>query len=1472
MPAIRPSTVYILFLFIAILKFRTARLEEYGCPIEWVHEPASGYCYLAAKRYLPWQEARDYCLGVGAELLSIHSAEENAFIHSIILNFVWMGLHDQDTEGVLTTFTDGSPVGYTNWDEQNWQTANRDCVYMKHHNGYWFLKECSHDFRFVCEKVHELITTTIPATNTFPATIIINLTTVATSIATTIPATAATSIATTIPATAATSIATTIPATAATSIATTIPATAATSIATTIPATAATSIATTIPATAATSIATTIPATAATSIATTIPATASTNEAVILIELLLIPNNVSSIDNIFRVNDTILVNATVSGSFQPLSSQILWSITNHLSGDSVQYTVYSEDAVLVRFTTGSVFTVEATAVGNSYNLTATANATVLPATTRILCPNHVYTSREVWCALLADSAVKHSNYTFCFTSSLDSCFIANPRPWSLDDLPDAMIGRASSMDGYLASFLNHAYSIIGTYEMTSTLFHTLTTQVNVTVKHSCIISLTTSVKEHCDAPRPAVHLGTFNIHISAHMELNEKCIDPMTSHFEWWIFTSTVDDDVVTAFEKITHTSQVTIPSGTVPCGVYSLNVKAQTHLKSSGEVTGEEQIFTRLEIQPSPLVAVIKGGASRSHGVSSNLTVDGSTSYDPDVPLGSSSNLTFMWYCVVVSPDIMYSSLDEAIQNTDDACFEDEGIMMNSTSSMIEVIANKLNADVTMNFWLNISKEGRISVVTQQRVHLTPGLVPEIEISCISNCNMYISTAERLVLHASCTNCDGENEDVVFQWSLESDHTSAVGDLSSQTTTGIDQPYLAIKPHTFDSIPETGSIILRATGYQSDSDGYAEFNVHFNAPPSLGCCLVTPDEGYALQTDFTVTCFGFTNVDEPLTYQIILFSRVDVVDGIFVGRGEGFELYEGSESIRDGLYLPAGVGTDLHTVSIQVNVKECNTAKTSVYKSARVYPLSMDAVGMNVTQELLDMTLYVESNVNSLLAVGDTAQAAQLISALGSILNSIGEEGETQEGRETRSEIRSSLVTSVAAIPVESMTYLRQSSAAFAVITHNKQEISPNVQMLAASTLSVMTSFLKSKSGTYKQAQENIESAGTILVEGLSNILSAAKETESLLSNNITQQAEDHKNLIEVTVSAVNDIQDAIVAGKIPSEAATVITSPALSIAVGSISRDELAEATFGGSEEDLGSFRMPSDDVLNQTMAHVNGTTVSMKMSAMKWNPFSWLGAGGESVKSSIVGIQLKADHILEFHDLSADIDVYIPMRETLSADPVLVHITENSSSSIVIDHSSMPDEGALHLTVISETEPMVALSICSARISVSESSCVGDDTTLGVSDEVPDTDANFTWTVPLVDLKAADGIMIRLYDREDQPCYQDDNITLSVFMHTLQCNFWNEDQQEWDSTGCKVGPLSKPSTTHCLCNHLNGFFGSSILVPPNQVLLNNDAHPVISDHQQAGLVYLIYGLIGYVLYCIVLFVCVIGCLFIIRIYRAS
>ena len=41
------------------------------------------------------------------------------------------------------------------------------------------------------------------------------------------------------------------------------------------------------------------------------------------------------------------------------------------------------------------------------------------------------------------------------------------------------------------------------------------------------------------------------------------------------------------------------------------------------------------------------------------------------------------------------------------------------------------------------------------------------------------------------------------------------------------------------------------------------------NAAPSIGQCSVSPTDGIVLQTQFTVTCTGFTDPDTPLTYKI---------------------------------------------------------------------------------------------------------------------------------------------------------------------------------------------------------------------------------------------------------------------------------------------------------------------------------------------------------------------------------------------------------------------------------------------------------------------------------------------------------------------------------------------------------------------------------------------------------------------------
>ena len=87
----------------------------------------------------------------------------------------------------------------------------------------------------------------------------------------------------------------------------------------------------------------------------------------------------------------------------------------------------------------------------------------------------------------------------------------------------------------------------------------------------------------------------------------------------------------------------------------------------------------------------------------------------------------------------------------------------------------------------------------------------------CVSNCGTYINTAERLVLHASCTNC-GDEDEVSFTWELgvTTGHQSGISlasDWSAQTTTGLDQAYMGIKPSAYASVTEAGSALFRVTG-----------------------------------------------------------------------------------------------------------------------------------------------------------------------------------------------------------------------------------------------------------------------------------------------------------------------------------------------------------------------------------------------------------------------------------------------------------------------------------------------------------------------------------------------------------------------------------------------------------------------------------------------------------------------------------
>ncbi|XP_030259771.1 lactose-binding lectin l-2-like [Sparus aurata] len=132
------------------------KLLRGGCPMFWYN--FNGRCYKYVATHLTWADAELQCLSQGANLVSIHSPEENDFVKFLIQNFdsaqghTWIGLSDIHKEG-RWMWSDGSVVDFVFWNggEPNNGGGNEDCGHIHSGNTLrWNDFPCSHTLASVC--------------------------------------------------------------------------------------------------------------------------------------------------------------------------------------------------------------------------------------------------------------------------------------------------------------------------------------------------------------------------------------------------------------------------------------------------------------------------------------------------------------------------------------------------------------------------------------------------------------------------------------------------------------------------------------------------------------------------------------------------------------------------------------------------------------------------------------------------------------------------------------------------------------------------------------------------------------------------------------------------------------------------------------------------------------------------------------------------------------------------------------------------------------------------------------------------------------------------------------------------------------------------------------------------------------------------------------------------------------------------
>jgi len=137
-----------------------------SCPDGWLSDSTSSYCYMVMESLddadrKTWQESVDYCRHLGADLVSVHSQEEQASViqavQRVTVNsyvYFWMGLNNLVPKDGYQ-WSDGSPTDYYSWGdgEPNNFEGSENCIEGQFYAGVegWNDIECQSKRNWICK-------------------------------------------------------------------------------------------------------------------------------------------------------------------------------------------------------------------------------------------------------------------------------------------------------------------------------------------------------------------------------------------------------------------------------------------------------------------------------------------------------------------------------------------------------------------------------------------------------------------------------------------------------------------------------------------------------------------------------------------------------------------------------------------------------------------------------------------------------------------------------------------------------------------------------------------------------------------------------------------------------------------------------------------------------------------------------------------------------------------------------------------------------------------------------------------------------------------------------------------------------------------------------------------------------------------------------------------------------------------------
>ncbi|XP_038154610.1 polycystic kidney disease protein 1-like 2 [Cyprinodon tularosa] len=671
---------------------------------------------------------------------------------------------------------------------------------------------------------------------------------------------------------------------------------------------------------------------------------------------------------------------------------------------------------------------------------------------------------------------------------------------------------------------------------------------------------------------------------------------------------------------------------------------------------------------------------------------------------------------------------------------------------------------------WVELARASKCITVTPLKE------LQDITIRC-NNCDS-LNVNESAKLSLSCaTTCP----DVVWQIEdpkpMMEDLNECYSKAGRSPPTNIqhgDTEYTVPSQYLRDSRSVQHNIVVIA--YGKKVPGFVKYSIPIPAAPAVPTCSISPQSGNVLDA-FEITC------------ELTSFCSTGCLYCLKTDTGK--HLRCSNTNAVKSIFLPLGDEKNNHIVTVVVTVKNKHTTATTT--------VATQVMKSNSSASILSLQSAVKDTVDQLEQQGLLSGEAlgQIFSSVSDVLNSEDDRGQKDAKTKLREQMLTKMTEVLQDCPSNTTQEVQVSAEAVAGLTQMSDELSPVAQEEAGSLLVNLSSYLCTITiQPHERRDEDVVQAATPIVEAASNILNVSS----------------NKKVSDFLLVGINNLQSALLNNKKLNAEPAVIDSGQISVYVNRISSEDIKVHNIDVQKEGSSSFSIPSLPIgILSPMEPVD-----IRMMSFEKNPYAWKEDNITGTVASLSFTRMNGT-VIPVENLPKEIEILLPRLNVGQQNSTVLDLA--NFSTLVIDIPS-PE-----VTLVLKMEPSEDISFMvflGYKDYPSDKSHVAK-TKLPL--EKTSEEEKFTWVLSPKDRTGGAGAHYLLVKPIVEPGVKSVNATVAVTSIAAQCKYWNETRSSWSEDGCRVGPLTTPLVTQCLCNHLT-FFGSSFFVMPNMVDVSRTA----------------------------------------------